>query len=784
MAPPALRIPVRADLGPLEQDMEKGLSITKQATTKMLREFVMIGLESSKQLAGQVATKQVTGQVLQEVVTLGAKGATSVAGVGAEVVKLGSPLTALRLGVQGTSLALQALNVAGKEAWSQGLFGQLFRAVAPWTAVIGGAMLAKAAITSLIDVTREGIKDILELFDKAQKAGVDPQYFQAFVALARNGKVEAKELEAALNHAYNAAKPMLNPDWKVWDEGLAKVNAIEKSLVDARELFTTDQKFTGVDLFRNATDQENRNRAVLIFMEELRAIGEDLVALDIAEKMFGAKFADDIRNGNTTARELLDTIDKLRNGGPGVWSEKLVEETKEVDRLLKSASEHLSTAITPQYEGLVSLGNELKTIWAGLIDILARGALILNELDPIKWADRLRAWSRGETQEAFEKRMREFRDSQDLAAQAGLGDIGKGAAPSQLADDAGGRDVGPPRNRAGEIPLPRRRPSDAPKKKEEDDDEKDAFDRATAAINRQIAALHADAAAVGLSHSAHAQLRVELHLLEAARQSGVEITDEQIAAYAKLRNEMSAEQALAASGIKLEAEQAEAFGKLSQNIRMVAESLERKKTAFAATNDFVRFAGHELINVIDRATEKGAKFGDIMADVFRSVAKEALKAAITGEGAFAKMFGLNSNTGGVGGLGGLIAGLFGGGMGGANPAVAGATNIVGIAGNVPIPTFMAGGGRLEPGGMAYVGEHGLDPKLIRNDTGRNLMVTPNDIATNGGAGDSITVALHVGGIDARGAAPGVGEEIASTLEARIIPKAVAAFREALIARRI
>jgi hypothetical protein len=66
-----------------------------------------------------------------------------------------------------------------------------------------------------------------------------------------------------------------------------------------------------------------------------------------------------------------------------------------------------------------------------------------------------------------------------------------------------------------------------------------------------------------------------------------------------------------------------------------------------------------LVDVFDRATQKGANFRTIMIDVLKAVEKQLLTAAITGEGSFAKMFGMASTTGGVGGLMGMFAGLFG-----------------------------------------------------------------------------------------------------------------------------
>src|SRR5262249_16414283 len=148
--------------------------------------------------------------------------------------------------------------------------------------------------------------------------------------------------------------------------------------------------------------------------------------------------------------------------------------------------------------------------------------------------------------------------------------------------------------------------------------------------------------------------------------------------------------------------------------------------------DAIRFAGNELVDVIDRATQKGAKFGDIMSDVLRNVSRQLLQAAFTGEGAFAKLFGLSSKTsGGTGGLAGLILGAFKGGSGSGAASVP----VVGAAGDLAVPTFMADGGRADAGELIYAGEHGPNPRLFRAP--EPMLITPNDVRPASGSGVSI-----------------------------------------------
>lgn len=247
---------------------------------------------------------------------------------------------------------------------------------------------------------------------------------------------------------------------------------------------------------------------------------------------------------------------------------------------------------------------------------------------------------------------------------------------------------------------------------------KDAFDREIDRINRHITTMRADATAVGQTAAAHEALRTEMVLLQALEREGNTVTTAQIDKYAQLRATMSSQQALQAAGINLTQEQAEKFTQLAARASEVAGTLNRTKDAFAGINDALRFSGNELVNVFDRATQKGANWGSIMQDVIRAVIRQLLLAAIIGEGAFAKMLGLNSAVpGGVGGLGGLFSGL--GGLFKSTPAFD----------NAGVGTGFATGGFIPPGRWGWTGEQGPE-RIFGGRTGAT--VVPNDVSMGRG----------------------------------------------------
>jgi gas vesicle protein len=103
--------------------------------------------------------------------------------------------------------------------------------------------------------------------------------------------------------------------------------------------------------------------------------------------------------------------------------------------------------------------------------------------------------------------------------------------------------------------------------KEAADEAADAWDRATAAVDKHIARVTADSLAIGQTSAAQAGLRAEFQLLEAAKHADRGVTDEQIASYTTLRASMSSQQAMVSAGIKLNADDTAEFEEKVKGIR-------------------------------------------------------------------------------------------------------------------------------------------------------------------------------------------------------------------------
>jgi len=209
-----------------------------------------------------------------------------------------------------------------------------------------------------------------------------------------------------------------------------------------------------------------------------------------------------------------------------------------------------------------------------------------------------------------------------------------------------------------------------------------AFDRQVEQINKRIAAYQAETDTVGMNVEAKARARAEAELTEALLRSGIEINDQ----YAAKIDEVSA-----------------AFGR-------AAAATAAAKRDFEGANDAARFMGNQLSTALSNidASTKGI---DLLRSAVRNLANELIKAAITGEGAFAKILGFASNTGGTGGIVGSIMSLFGG--------------------------ARAGGGPVSDSRAYLIGEKG--PEIfVPGSSGR---IVPNSVMRSAGGGGDIVVSI-------------------------------------------
>lgn len=255
---------------------------------------------------------------------------------------------------------------------------------------------------------------------------------------------------------------------------------------------------------------------------------------------------------------------------------------------------------------------------------------------------------------------------------------------------------------------------------DDDDDKANAFTRVEDQLTKRIALYGAETASIGQNTQAKQTAKAEAELLTAANKAGLDVDDD-------LKKKID--------------ELATKYGE-------AAQAAENAKVRFQGIADATRFFGDQMSTSIDNLVNKTQNLGQVMQTVLQQITSNLLKAALTGEGAFAKLLGFASTTGGTGGLFGLIGGLFPG---------------------------KAGGGDVS-GGMPYiVGEKG--PELFM--PGVSGAIIPNDVlrgASAMGGGGSISMPIS---IDARGSTPDAAQAIAAAIEAKVTAKIIPAVREAV-----
>ncbi|MGY3117711.1 hypothetical protein ACVWXQ_001648 [Bradyrhizobium sp. S3.14.4] len=254
-----------------------------------------------------------------------------------------------------------------------GLFAGVGASALQLVGIFGAVVTAAKLVGMAIDGVRGDLEEMVKVAEGAQRTGLTPQFFQAFIAGAKGAEAEVETFTAALDKAFQATKPTLNPDWSVWDQGVTKVNAVEKALTEMREMFSTSDKFTALDLFRQSGTQDDRIRAVITGMKELNAIGQQVAALDLGEKMFGAKFVDGLRQGKTSIDDIARTIEtKLQ--ASDIISNASAMRAKEIDDRLNDAWNTITNNLKPSWQDLDGIALKIKDTWASIVGLIAEAS--------------------------------------------------------------------------------------------------------------------------------------------------------------------------------------------------------------------------------------------------------------------------------------------------------------------------------------------------------------------------------------------------------------------------
>lgn len=529
------------------------------------------------------------------------------------------------------------------------------------TAWIAGFM----AVSSAIGTVRSQLAEMLELAERAGKVGVSPEFLQAFASISKSAKAAGTDIEAALGRAFEATK-------ETWGES----NPILKALMEIENFLS---RGVSSQFFAAAT-QDEKIRLVLDTMRQLEASGQRLAAIDLAEKMFGAKFADQIRLGKLAIDEIAKTVEtKLAHGvrdGDFV-SNDTVRRAEELDRRLKDAWETTSQNLKPAWDGLAEAALIIKGIWVEIVELLEKASRFAHIFGPAAERARLQG-------ELADIRGKLDRNDGILGGLLPLTDSGRtqlqrraSEIEQRLGRDTYGTEFSAappypplPQFPTGAVPMPR---SDPRKAEEESARQLDHIDRFISSMERSNEVLEAELKTLGLSNVEREKAVALARAGHAARQAGREMTEEERANVIRL---------------------AEAHARL-------AETMQRVRNIQAEIKEF----GSALGDAFKSAVLEGEKLDKVLANLAKRMASRGID----------KLFDLAF---------GFLAKAVGG-------ALVGGTGSDRLGFASPVQR-MATGGVIPPGGLAYVGEHGPNPRFIRAGSAP-ITVTPADVGRRSGA---------------------------------------------------
>jgi hypothetical protein len=505
--------------------------------------------------------------------------------------------------------------------------------------VVGAFKLMSGAISA----TRDQLKEMVAIAEKASNLNVSPEFLQRFTAASKGLKIEAGELEGALASAFNATKDKSPIDIGEWETGKEKITDVEKAL---RVLNTTvaGGKLEGLVLFRDATTQEAKVVAVLKAMQQLEAIGQRAASLDLGQRMFGSQFVDRIRQGKTSADEILKTMEKISVESGDVFPNDLMIRAKQIDDQLKLADNRLSAALKPAFNDLASIMLDIKSTWADVVNLIGQA---------VEWSNKL-----GLTSETARKK-------NELAAvneaiKNGTGIWGVPQVPEGFLGATPRADLAKRRDRLqGEIdaaerqpnvfpeqPTPSRGTGAAPTRKPTDTGV-DRLETATDGIAKRTAALQAEAAAIDLGAAAREKAKVTAQLETIAKQANAaagkgenvitaeqrRLIDDVAAGYANAAKAM--EQAKIASNIKFDRQTAmlsQSDVAIAQQLRDiypdVASALGSVEAAAMRTNEVMRSLGGSVESGLTSALADAGTRVKSLGDAFLEFGKVAQRAVM------------------------------------------------------------------------------------------------------------------------------------------------------------
>ncbi|MER2263879.1 phage tail tape measure protein [Methylobacterium oxalidis] len=224
-----------------------------------------------------------------------------------------------------------------------------------------GIAAAYAFVSSSISQANAQLDRFIKLGENAEKAGVGVEFFQKFSEAAEKAKLDVAEIEAALKRAGSVVTPRFEQE-----------DTIRKRLNEIFESgYTGSFQSAGLAGYNAAQNNEQRIRAAVTAMQELRDLGLETAAIEIGEKLFGPEVADRIRSGRLDIDAIAASLDRKRDD---LISQAEVERAAEfrerLDAAYKTIDEFLHVSIA-----LEGSGRAILDVWLMIAEGVAKATV-------------------------------------------------------------------------------------------------------------------------------------------------------------------------------------------------------------------------------------------------------------------------------------------------------------------------------------------------------------------------------------------------------------------------
>lgn len=535
------------------------------------------------------------------------------------------------LAAKGIDLAFTGLQ-AGQGLATLARLPQLARSAVLAFAGFQTIKMALNEVSRASQAAQERLEELVKIAKQAQGAGVGTTFLQSLTGQAKALGTEAQSLVSMLERAREASTVRIG-------EG---TEAASSAILDRLRQNVAAGNLAKVDLdkFTNAESQEARIRVILELIDQLRAKGAQLAALDLAGRMFGAEFEAKLRTGTDMIGAMRRALDGLQVGADGrIIPPEEIARAESMKAQLREIEDKLANALKPLNEDIALWQQQQLQGWidikAQLADVVVLAGQVYGAIKSV--GDYISSLGNAKPFQA----LRDWLDSVGAIDKAEVARIermlnggltaDKPAVPKD-ADANGPLQISVKPKADTSRPLPSLSTPKAAGSSAAEVDEIQRFinqlDKSTVSLKAQVDTFH-------LSNSEQAVALQLARAQEIAKQNNRTLTEEETR---RIR-----EAATAASTYK------DKLADLAQAQQQGAE--------------LARTLGNALSDSFADAILEGKSFGDILNDLTKQLAKMALQAAFTGQGPLAGLFGTapaaSEGSSAVGGLAGMFKGLFG-----------------------------------------------------------------------------------------------------------------------------